>query len=343
MPKPAKLSAEFVKECFTYNPETGELLWRNRPRNHFRSDKDHEAWNRRYPGSVPGYIRDDKGRNRCRTVVISHPSWGDFRAYDCNRACAILLGYDVTDETMVSTKNGDMNDLRGENIWVIQPDVVPGRLASISLQEYLNECFTADVESGELRWNLRPRDHFQTFNAWNSFCKSKIGRRAESRSLAGYLIIKLQKSRFIPNSSMPAHRALWTMVHGDIPTGMVIDHINGEPSDNRISNLRLVTKGENCLNRRNKKRSSGLPKNINKISGGYSVSFGVNSGRYDTLDEATEASLAASLRWFGTFSREHGGIESKYDGDPLAIKVKKFLSGEIDEIIHKKKAPPIAE
>ena len=345
MPKPAKPTSEFVKECFSYSPDTGDLLWKERPRHHFKTDKDYAAWNRRYPGKVPGYINyGGPNRNRPRTVVLSSPDWGDYRGYDCNRACAVLLGHELTDETLVGTRNGDMSDLRGDNIWVLRDEIVPGRLDSLTLQEYLNECFEADFETGELRWKLRPRDHFKTFKAWNTHCKSKIGKKAESFSSDGrYFSVALKKSRFIKNGSIPAHRAIWIMLYGDIQDEMVIDHINGDGKDNRISNLRIVTKGENSLNRRNKERSSNLPKNVNRISGGFSVSFGVNAGSYKSLTEASEASLFASLRWFGEFSREHGGVASEYDGEPLAIKVRRFLSGEVDEIIHKKKASPIAE
>lgn len=42
-----------------------------------------------------------------------------------------------------------------------------------------------------------------------------------------------------------AHRVIWTIINGEIPKGMHIDHINGIPSDNRIENLSLKNGCEN--------------------------------------------------------------------------------------------------
>ena len=44
------------------------------------------------------------------------------------------------------------------------------------------------------------------------------------------------------------HRIIWTMVHGAIPEGMEIDHIDGVKSNNRIANLRLATCRQNREN-----------------------------------------------------------------------------------------------
>jgi hypothetical protein len=43
-----------------------------------------------------------------------------------------------------------------------------------------------------------------------------------------------------------AHRIIWKMVHGTDPE--TIDHINGDRSDNKLTNLRSVSLGENLKN-----------------------------------------------------------------------------------------------
>lgn len=44
-----------------------------------------------------------------------------------------------------------------------------------------------------------------------------------------------------------AHRAAWCMVHGEWPNGQ-IDHIDGDRSNNKLSNLRVVSNSENQRN-----------------------------------------------------------------------------------------------
>lgn len=56
-----------------------------------------------------------------------------------------------------------------------------------------------------------------------------------------------------------AHRLAWQLEVGPIPDGMEIDHIDHNPANNQISNLRLVTKSGNRKNRsRDSRNSSGI-------------------------------------------------------------------------------------
>jgi len=78
-----------------------------------------------------------------------------------------------------------------------------------------------------------------------------------------------------------AHRAAWMIVHGDIPPGMVIDHINGDGLDNRMCNLRLVTKTVNQQNRRSLR--AGALHGVISHRGGFAV-YACNKYRGWTKD-----------------------------------------------------------
>lgn len=49
MPRPLP-TQEQLRELLHYNPETGELFWKERPRSMFKSDRDWKIWNTRYSG-----------------------------------------------------------------------------------------------------------------------------------------------------------------------------------------------------------------------------------------------------------------------------------------------------
>ena len=59
----------------------------------------------------------------------------------------------------------------------------------------------------------------------------------------GYLVVKI--SNGTTKLTCRIHRIVWISKYGVIPEGYVIDHVNSNKKDNRISNLQLLTPAEN--------------------------------------------------------------------------------------------------
>lgn len=49
--------------------------------------------------------------------------------------------------------------------------------------------------------------------------------------------------------SVPVQRLVWQYCKGDIPEGLTVNHKDGDPTNNRIDNLELLTQSEQHLHR----------------------------------------------------------------------------------------------
>lgn len=94
--------------------------------------------------------------------------------------------------------------------------------------EKLEEMF--EYRDGALYWLIKPAK------------KIRVGDRAGCLTNYGYRQIKFKGSLELE------HRLIWQIFNGPIPEGVEIDHINRVRTDNRIENLRLATRGQNCVN-----------------------------------------------------------------------------------------------
>jgi hypothetical protein len=125
------------------------------------------------------------------------------------------------------------------------------------------------------------------------------GRLAKAGCRAGYYADKGYRKITVGSKSFAEHRLAWFMTCGAWPVG-VIDHINGIVDDNRISNLRDVSRSANSQNqRRGKKHSTtgflGVCAGKGKFQGAITLPCGkrLHLGTYDSPEEAHEAYLAA--------------------------------------------------
>lgn len=73
------------------------------------------------------------------------------------------------------------------------------------------------------------------------------------------------------NKDYSIHRLVWVLHHGEIPDDMVIDHIDGNKTNNLISNLRCVTQSKNCKTARKQKKSNTGFQGISENKNAYIV------------------------------------------------------------------------
>jgi hypothetical protein len=90
------------------------------------------------------------------------------------------------------------------------------------------------------------------------------------------------------------------LIHGPIPDGMQVDHINGDRSDCRIANLRLISHMGNCENKHkamSNSKSGLLGASWCKVMKRWVATIKYDGkkhvvGYYDTPEEAHAAYIA---------------------------------------------------
>ena len=98
----------------------------------------------------------------------------------------------------------------------------------------------------------------------------------------GYRYVTLNKGKFLH------HRLVWIWHNGEVP--LILDHINSNPSDNRIENLRELSHRENILRSKVKDLPPGVC--FHKMTGRYQAQYSRNYlGLYDTPEQAHNAYL----------------------------------------------------
>lgn len=69
---------------------------------------------------------------------------------------------------------------------------------------------------------------------------------AGSVTSRGYFQVRTKINGKVKN--ILCHRVVYEMFNGEIPSGLFIDHIDGDKSNNRLSNLRAVRRSRNARN-----------------------------------------------------------------------------------------------
>ena len=159
-------------------------------------------------------------------------------------------------------------------------------------QEYLKSILDYDLDTGIFTWKV------------NKSRRSNIG------NVAGWLYNGYREIG-IDSKKYKAHRLAWLYVNGEMPKNL-IDHIDGNRSNNKISNLREATYQENSENYKTPQTNkSGVKnvswyKNLNKWVVSISVKqTGKTIGYFDDLELAELVAIEARNKYRLEFAN-HG-------------------------------------
>ena len=151
--------------------------------------------------------------------------------------------------------------------------------------ERLRHLMSYDETSGIFIWNVTRRGRNGHSTAGDAVGNNKSNTYARVS---------------IDGAHYQVHQLAWLWVYGEWPQ-TDIDHINGVKSDNRIVNLRQVSRSVNLQNLRGPKKQSSsgfLGVSFFKRTGKYMAQITTNYkktylGYFDTPEQASEAYLAA--------------------------------------------------
>lgn len=163
------------------------------------------------------------------------------------------------------------------------------------LDALLKSAVKYDPETGGFTWISRPAETFASKSAHRSWLTRFGGKAAfTQRESNGYFVGRIHGVRY------KAHRVAWLLTYGRWPDNC-IDHINGDRSDNRISNLRDVSKADNA---RNAKRRVNCTSGVTGVHWNRArqkwraiIHFNkrcIHLGLFDTIEEAAAAREAAN-------------------------------------------------
>lgn len=161
-------------------------------------------------------------------------------------------------------------------------------------QEILLKNFRYDETTGNLYWKIKRSN------------RTDLSKPISAKDRYGYIQVCTKLSG--KQKTYLVHRLIWLMIYGITPKN--IDHIDGNRSNNKISNLRDVTHQENMMNMKKhadtKNNYKGTYKVKNQNSWVAEITFMRKRhylGCFKTEKEAGEAYIKAAKKIHKEFAR----------------------------------------
>ena len=141
------------------------------------------------------------------------------------------------------------------------------------------------------------------------FYRQRPSQNTLANDRTGYVDNNGYRKLSIKNKRYQEHRIIFLMHHGYLPD--TIDHIDGNPANNRIENLREATQQQNCYNSATHGRNTSGHRGVSwsKVWGKWQAYVNVNKkrkflGYFEDLELAGLVTAEARDLYHGSFARQ---------------------------------------
>lgn len=193
---------------------------------------------------------------------------------------------------------------------------MPKKPVALPPQEFLQECLTYEPDTGRLIWKERPREHFNIEPAWRLHNRKWAGREARNEKFQKCngkpAAIMMNFRMFDGFKSFYAHRIIFGLLGLPLPENHVIDHIDGNPFNNRLENLRTCTHAQNVCNNTGWKGKATMKGVTVAANGRFKAQITSNNvrrhiGTYLTEQEAHQAYCEEAQKAHGEYFNQGKG------------------------------------
>lgn len=181
-----------------------------------------------------------------------------------------------------------------KKITYLNGDMYDNRISNLTLGKRLASVGATSLSQSELSSQLSYNPETGVFTSIHG---SKVGYLSKD----GYIQITLSDG-----SQRKAHRLAWLYMNGEFPNG-ILDHIDGDRTNNKWDNLREVTYSQNSMNSRFRK---------NNTSGYKGVSFDKRYRKYE------------AYIWKQNKKKNLGYFDSPEDAHAAYVKASEVMHGE---------------
>lgn len=216
---------DYARAYYQYDEHSGSVVYLDRPDSEFSSDRSAATFRGKTlgkqsvaKGANGGYAVSFKGRKISLPRLIWLIKTGDWPMQPVCHA------------------NSNPKDNGWSNLYLS----IETHDRNIDAR-YISECLSYNKDTGIFLWTARPLHHFTRLSMQQAWNGTYTGEIAGSKDNTGYMVVTISGKR------MKLHRVAWLFHTRAWPEDQV-DHVNGVRDDNRITNLRAVSRSQNGRN-----------------------------------------------------------------------------------------------